>query len=292
MTRFSVNILILTLMCMYSVSAQTQLQYRLNIGDSITILQHAQQNIIQSDQGAEHKILNDLEENYTFKVSSKTDSTYIFTFNFNQFKLKTTSNKFGVMLDVDTNKPALEGDTEGKIFGGLTQSKLTIEMSRSGEILKISGTDDMIRNMIDLADIHDEFTKQLMIESMKSEFGSASLSKSFEQLTHIYPKQKVNVGDTWTNTFTGDINSDNTWTLEKITDTIFLNAKSTLSMIIEDEHSNLLLKGKQNIAVKANKKTGFINEMTVSAEAASVNTPGQPEITPTKITSITTYKIK
>lgn len=286
------KILVFTLLSTYSLSAQSLLQYRLNIGDSITILQQATQNIVQQEQGLDHKILNNLEENYTFKVSSKTDSTYILSFHFNQFKLKTTSNKFGVLVDIDTDEPVLEGNTEGKMFDGLTFSKLQIEMSNTGEIIQVYGTDDMINNMVNLAEIKDEFTKQLMIESIKAEFGSESLSKSFEQLTHIYPKQKVAPGDTWTNEFTGEFNSKNTWKLQKITDSIFLNAESTLSMIIKDEHTNLLLKGKQNIEVKANKKTGFISEMIVNAEASNITDLKYPQNIPTKITSITTYKIK
>ncbi|MFB9052901.1 DUF6263 family protein [Formosa undariae] len=292
MIRFFLKILVVTFIGSFTTSAQSVLQYRLNIGDSITILQKATQNIVRHEQGSAHKIINNLEENYTFKVSDKTDSTYTFTFHFNQFKLKTTSNKFGVMVDVDTDKPVNEADTEGKIFGGLTNSELEIVMSNSGKIIRVSGAEKMISNMINLSGVQDEFTKQLMIESMKSEFGNESLSKSFEQLTHIYPKQKVSIGDTWTNEYTGEINAINTWKLEKITDTIVLNAQSTLSMIIEDEFSNLLLKGKQNIVVIADKKTGFINEMTVNAEASNASDLNESQNNPTKITSTTTYKIK
>ena len=292
MGHFFHKILVFTLLCTCSASAQSLLQYRLNIGDSITIYQEATQNIVRNEQGIEHKIVNNLEENYTFKVSSKTDSTYILTFHFNQFKLKTTSNKFGVLVDVATNKPVNANDTEGKIFGLLTHSKLQIIMSNSGEIIEVNGTEAMINNMISLSGVRDEFTKQLMVESMKAEFGSESLSKSFEQFTHIYPKQKVKIGDTWTNEYTGEINAKNTWKLEKITDIVVLNAQSTLSMIIEDEFTNLLLKGKQNIVVFADKKTGFINEMTVNAEASNAYDLNDPENNPTKITSITTYKIK
>ena len=292
MTRFFLKILVFTLVSAYSVSAQSLLQYRLKIGDSITVLQKATQNIVQCDQGLEHKILNNLEENYTFKVAAKTDSTYRLKFRFNQFKLKTTSNQFGVLVDVDTNKPVADNDTEGKIFGGLTHSELQIEMSYTGEIIEVYGAEDMINNMVSLSGIRDEFTKQLMIESMKSEFGSESLSKSFEQLTHIYPKQEVKIGDTWNNEYTGEINSKNTWKLKNISDTVVLNAESTLSMIIEDEFTNLLLKGKQNIVVIADKETGFINEMTVNAEASNAVDLNHTENNPTKVTSITTYKIK
>ncbi|QDO94134.1 hypothetical protein FNB79_09130 [Formosa sediminum] len=259
----------------------------------MTVKQQATQDIVQCDQGIEHKIHNNLEENYTFKVVSKTDSTYRLTFHFNHFKLKTTSNRLGVLVDVDTNKPVLEGDTEGKIFSGLTRSELQIEMTYTGEIIQVFGAENMINNMVSLAGVQDEFTKQLMIESMKSEFGSESLSKSFEQLTHIYPKQKVKIGDTWTNAYTGEINAVNTWKLKNITDTVQLDAKSDLSMIIEDEYTNLLLKGKQTIVVIADKNTGFINEMTVNAEASNAFDLNHTTHTnPTEVTSITTYKIK
>lgn len=292
MCRLFVNIFVINLIFIPALTAQNLLQYRLKIGDSITINQQATQDIAQDEAGKPHNIQNILEENYTFRVMAKTDSTYILNFKFNSFKLKTTSNKFGVLADIDTKKALVVEDTEGRVFSGLTAAVLEIEMAKSGKILRVSGTENMINSMISQAGIEDEFTKQLMIESMKSDFGSTSLSNSFEQLTHIYPENPKATTTSWTNTFTGDFNTVNTWAIDKITDAIFLNAKCTLSMNIQDEHTNLLLNGTQQIKVIANKANGFIKEMTVTAKAQSAKDLNNPERQPTIINSKTTYKIQ
>lgn len=292
MGRLFIKILVINLIFINTLTAQNLLQYRLKIGDSMTVSQKATQHIAQDEEGTQHNIQNTLEENYTFNVISKTDSTYILNFRFNTFKLKTVSNKFGTLVDIDTAKVLEDEDTEGLIYSGLTASPLEIEMSKSGKIIRVSGTEAMIDRMISQAGVEDEFTKQLMIESMKSDFGSESLSKSFEQFTYIYPTTPLKEGATWTNTFSGDFNTINTWTLEKTTDVLVLKADCTLNMSIKDEHTNLLLKGTQHIDVIANKEKGFIQEMVVTAEAHSPKNLNNPEQKPTIITSKTTYKIK
>ncbi|MGJ5641445.1 DUF6263 family protein [Formosa sp. S-31] len=292
MGRLLVKVLIINLVFIGSLNAQNILQYRLKVGDSMTVNQQATQNIIKEEQGRQHNIQNTLEEQYTFKVLSKTDSTYILNFKFNTFKLKTVSNQLGIIVDIDTKKLLEENDTEGRIFSGLTASDLEIEMSKTGKIISVKGTEAMINKMVSLADIEDEFTKQLIIESIKTDFGNKTLSNSFEQLTHIYPDSLSSNDKSWKNTFTGEFNTINTWQLDKITDAIYLKADCVLNIQIQEEQTQLVLKGTQHINVIANKKTGFINEMTVTAEAQSPKNLNNPEETPTIITSKTTYKIQ
>ena len=55
---------------------------------------------------------------------------------------------------------------------------------------------------------------------MEKEFGSKALSESYEQLTYIYPLEKVEVGDSWQNKYTGNLIADNTWKLAALTDGI------------------------------------------------------------------------
>lgn len=292
MGRLLVKVLIINLVFIGSLNAQNILQYRLKIGDSMTVNQQATQSIIKDEQGIQHNIQNTLEEQYTFKVVSKTDSTYLLNFKFNTFKLKTVSNQLGTIVDIDTSKLLEDNDTEGRIFSGLTASNLQIEMSKTGKIINVTGTEAMINKMVSLADIEDEFTKQLIIESIKTDFGNKTLSNSFEQLTHIYPDSLISKDKSWKNTFKGEFNTINTWTLDKITDAIYLNADCLLNIHIAEEQTQMALRGTQHINVIANKNTGFIKEMTVTAEAQSPKNLNNPEETPTIITSKTTYKIQ
>lgn len=166
-------------------------------------------------------------------------------------------------------------------------------MLKTGKIIKIFGTETMISKMITDAGITDEFTKELMIESMKKEFGDESLARSFEQLTYIYPSKKVIVGDSWINYYSGDINAKNNWTLVNWSKNIELSAKSTVSMTSEEDSFIMNVKGTQDTYIIANKKTGFAETISVTS-----NTRGNSVIKeksdlkiPTTIRSKTTYKI-
>ena len=169
-----------------------------------------------------------------------------------------------------------------------------MEMLKTGEIKKITGTEAMINKMISDAGITDEFTKELMVEAMKKEFGSESLSRSFEQMTYFYPTKKVIVGDPWTNKYTGDLIAENNWTLKDWSKNIELSAKSNVSLIAEEDSHIMTLKGTQDTSIIANKKTGFAQLITVTSNTEGVTVMKQMsnvEI-PTKITSKTTFKIK
>ena len=272
---------------------QNTLQYNLKIGDSLKINQVAEQDIIQDMDGSEHKITNILESDFSFIVSSKTDSSYIISFKFDSFKLKTTSNLYGELINVNTKDSIAEDDIEAKIFSGLTETFLEMELLRNGKITHVSGTGNMIKNMIDKANIADEFTRELMIESMKKEFGNESLSKSFEQMTFIYPDNDVKIGDTWKNTYDGKMQCENEWKLANLNDSINIDGKSNITMTVNEDSHNMNLKGTQETNIIANKESGFIESMHVKSHAEGITIMAQMKDTeiPTTITSTTTYKI-
>lgn len=244
--------------------------------------------------GSKHEMSNILLGEFTFVVKTITDSSYVINFKFNRFKLITNSNIYGELINIDTNNDIKEDNLEAKIFSGLTKSVLKMEMLKNGKIKTVSGTDAMISKMITDAGILDEFTKEIMIESMKKEFGNESLARSFEQMTYFYPTKNVTVGDHWSNIYSGDLNAENIWTLDGLSDTIELSAKSNITMITEEDTHIMTLSGIQDTNITADKETGFAELINVVSSAEGITAMKQMndvEI-PTTIKSITTYKIK
>ena len=209
-----------------------------------------------------------------------------------RFKLQTKSNIYGILMDVDTKMESKEGDFESKMFSGLTNSVLKIEMLKTGKILKVSGTEAMIKKMVDNAGIKDEFTRELTIEALKEEYGNESLSRSFEQMTYYYPKKKVSVNDHWTNNYSGDLLAKNNWTLIELNKKIVLNAESHVSLNSEQESQIMKLNGTQNTHIIANKQSGFPELITVTSTTKGTTVINQVEDLeiPTTIISKTTYK--
>ncbi|WP_111306927.1 DUF6263 family protein [Confluentibacter sediminis] len=293
MSVFFKGILLFTALFSNSMYAQNTLQYNLKVGDTLSVFQKATQDIIQDIDGNKHELKNILEAEFTFIVSQKTDSTYIISFNFERFKMTTTSNLYGEVINVDTKNSISKDDVQAKVFLGMIGAKLKMDLLKNGKIKSISGTEKMITKMIGNAGISDELTKQVMIESMRKEFGNESLARSFEQMTFIYPNKKVNIGDTWVNNYKGDLIAKNTWKLETITEkAIELSADSNITMQTREEGSSMTLTGKQQTTLTANKATGFIKDMVVkqSAKGVSVMTQMKDLEIPTTITSTTTYK--
>lgn len=293
------NHLVLKIACCFLlisnfISSQSNLEYKLNIGDNMTVTQISNQVIIQEMDGSKHEMTNKLEGDYTFIVMAVTDSSFVINFKFDRFKLLTTSNIYGELMNINTKNDIKEDDLEAKIFSGLTKSTLKMEMLKSGKIIKVSGTEAMINKMITDAGITDEFTKELMIEAMKKEFGNESLARSFEQMTYFYPTKKVIVGDKWINHYSGELTTINNWTLINWSTIIELSAISNVSMLTEEDSHIMKLTGTQNTSVIANKKTGFSELITVISNTNGTTIMKQMsdvEI-PTTINSKTTFKIK
>lgn len=276
--------------------AQNKLEYNLKKGDSFTVTQKANQDIVQNINGSKHEMNNLLDGVFIFKVKTITDSTYIMDFKFNSFKMATTSNIYGTILSVDTDKEVFEDDLEGKMFAQLKSTTLEMVMLKNGKITSITGTGKLIENMVNATGVKDDFTKELMKEAMGKEFGNKSLSESFGQMTYIYPskKTKIKVNDTWNTTFEGDLKANNAWTLNSIdNETINITGESTIKMLmIEDSHT-MTLEGTQSTTLKAFKNNGFISEMTVTSKAeGDTEMKNLSDVNiPTTITSTTTYKV-
>lgn len=273
---------------------QETLEYKLNIGDNLIITQVATQEIVQNMNGSKHEMLNNLECDFNLIVTAKTDSSYVINFSFKRLKIKTMSNIYGELMNVDTSTELKEGNFEAKMFAGLTNSVLKMEMLKTGKIVKITGTEAMIKKMVNKTGIEDEFTKELMFEAIKKEYGNESLSRSFEQMTYCYPEKKVSVGDQWTNNFSGNLIAKNTWTLKEINKSIILSGKSNISMNSQEESYVMKLKGTQETEIIANKKSGFPELITVTSNTQGTSITdqmGKLEI-PTTIKSKTIYKTK
>ena len=278
-----------------TANAQDILQYKLVVNDTFNVTQKATQDIIQDMNGQKHEMKNELEADFTFIVKEVNDNSYSIDFTFDRFKMVTTSNLYGEIMNVDTSEEASEDDMEAKIFSGLLNSKLLMVMQKDGKIVSIEGTDRLVQKMIDGTGIEDDFTKELMRESMKKEFGNESLSSSFEQMTYIYPLNKVNIGDTWKNAYSGDLKAQNIWKLDTMDESsIVLSGESDVKMETEEDATTMNLTGTQQTSIIANPKNGFVQIMKVNSEAKGTTIMKQMNNieVPTTIISVIEYKIQ
>ncbi|MDG5492123.1 DUF6263 family protein [Psychroserpens sp. SPM9] len=277
------------------ITAQTKLAYNLNVGDEFKVNQIAIQDIVQDMNGQKHEMKNLLEGDFTFAIEAVNDSVYHIKFKFDRFKMVSTSNLMGELFNINTADPIEEDDIEGKLFSQLVKTDLKMIMYKNGKIKSITGSKALINNMVNAAGDFDEFTKELMKESMKKEFSNESLAKSFEQMTYIYPSKKVAKGDTWNNKFEGDLSSENTWTLKSIKkDDVEITGQSTITFNTIDEDLEMKLTGEMTSDLITSFETGFVKTMKTHSVAKGnsiLHNMNDLEV-PTTITSNITYKVE
>lgn len=279
----------------HPLCAQQLLQYNVKKGDQFLVSQTANQAIVQDMNGSKHELTNLIEGDYVFKVENVSDSIITLNFKFDRFKMTSNSSIMGELLAVNTQDTVAKDDVEGKLFSGLTSATLKMKMYKNGHIKSISGTEKLVDSMVNNAGDFDDFTKELMKEAMKKEFGSKSLSDSFEQLTYIYPSKPVKVGDSWSNVYNGDLSSSNIWTLDKVNKSSYsISGKSDVAFKTNDESIKMNLKGTMVSMVVSSKSNGLISSLESTSTAKGFSTMANMadvEI-PTTVSITITYKVK
>ena len=272
--------------------SQHTLQYNLKVNDTFTFLQKADQNIVQTIDGKKHIIDNSMESIFTFYVKKVTDSSYIMDFKFDKFTMHTNSNLYGKLFDVNTDSIDME-NAQARIFIALTQSNLSLEMLKTGKIINLKGTDALVKKMIDGAGFENEFTKDVMMESMKKEFGKKKMINSLEQFTFFYNKTPVALHGSWSNSYSGALNAINLWQLDNIDKgNVFIHGTGQASMNTEDDSTLMVLKGSSKTSVTCQRNNGIAKNMVVESTMEGTTTLKNMESLelPTTIISKTTYK--
>ncbi|MGJ8659226.1 DUF6263 family protein [Cellulophaga fucicola] len=282
------------LLCSLGIKAQSNLEYKLSVGDTFIVQQNAQQVITQEMEGMSHELTNDIFGEYKMKVLEKKDGAYVLEMSFTDLNMKMTSNLQGVLMDVKA-KNVNEGDIQSTMFNSILNTPVKIVLANNGNITNVTGGEDLIDKMINASGVTDSNTINTIRTSLGKEYGSDGLANSFKQMTYIYPNsgEKVASGDTWENAYSGKLSTKNNWTLNAINaTTTTLSCEADVVMSVNEAATSMELKGSQSTKVTANAKTGFIKEMTVTGSyngSSSVAMLGDQKI-PTKITSTITYK--
>ncbi|MDC8003640.1 DUF6263 family protein [Aureisphaera galaxeae] len=272
-------------------TAQNSLQYNFKVGDEFDMEQTARQEMIQNIEGMTNTTVNVLSGSFNFKVIEATEEKYVIATAYTSLVLKSESDMIGVLMDIDTKRDADKDDIEAQIFQGLINIPFQIHMLKTGEIVSLENSSALIDGMISRSGLEDEASKEMMRQSLESEFGDDSLAESMEQLLYLYPNKPVHVGDTWINAYTGEFKANNTWKLDNYaSDAFSLSATSTISLSTDvQEGVRLSLDGDQESSVSIETGTGFPKEMSVNQTAKGATVINGTEY-PTTLTSTITYK--
>jgi len=271
---------------------QTTLEYNLKKGDVFTIKQEAVQQIIQQTDGDTQEITNSIDGVLEFRVLAVKKDSYEIAVTFKDLKLYMYSSSDGELLDINA-ADSPEGDIQARIFNSMLNVPIQIELDRSGDVLKVSGGDSLVARMANASGVQDTFTKDLMKESLERDFGTEALSNSYEQMTFLYPKNEIRIGDSWENEYKGKISSNNHWTLESIKGSqATIRGDASLAMDLQEDSASMSLKGSRTTKLSADTTSGFLLAMKVESHSEGFSAMPQlgTDPIPTTIISTITYK--
>jgi len=277
-----------------TITSQEKIQYNLKKGDVFKIEQVAIQNIVQKMDSTEHFMTNSLSGIFVMEVVNVADHKFVLDINFETFKLKTESNIYGVFSEVDTSIPPTdEEDIEAKIFQGLIGPKFQMVLLKTGKIESLTGIENLVYSMIDQVEIEDDFSKAMIRKTVEKEFNNQDMLESLQQFTYIYPETKVEVNQTWNNSYSGAVTANNTWKLISYSKgEINLEANATVQLKTNEDSVIMELAGTQQTEVTTNTASGFIKSMVVTQQTEGitiVKDMNNLEV-PTTLTSTITYK--
>jgi hypothetical protein len=129
-------------------------------------------------------------------------------------KTKMNMSMMGRNISMDSENPDTT-DALSKPMHALKGSVITATVSNKGEVVKITGTEELNKKLTDASGGNPQTA-----EMLKGVIGEKALKSAFEQSFKIYPDKPVKLGDSWITTTTIEstyiLHSVNTYTLNKI----------------------------------------------------------------------------
>jgi hypothetical protein len=179
--------------------AQEKVTLRLNLkpGQTYTLSQTTHQEINQTIGGNPQTMKQAFTFTYSFKPSKvDPDGTIHGTYKHDAITVKMQGP--GGQVDYDSSRDK-EPPTNpmAKPFAALVGKELQVVMTPRGEVKELKGADEILAAVLESMGDLPEQVRATAKQQMESQFGEAAMKESFEQMTAIYPKDPVAVGESW-----------------------------------------------------------------------------------------------
>ena len=222
-----------------------------------------------------------LQGNFSFEVISDDGTIKILKGSYRKFRLY--MKIMDLEMDIDTDKPvAAVSENESmenvmqRLFSKIKGSSFTMKVDEKGNIVSVTGFDEIINGMIGTSALNGEMELQ-MRASLKDQFSEEELKNQLANVFVIFPDKAIKQGDSWQRNYkiTGKVPADltTTYTVTQIEgEHLTLDAKS----VIGPSGEGMQIKGKQSGNLLVNGKTGMVlnaafnQEMQTSANDMQV----------------------
>lgn len=225
---------------------------------------------------------------YSFEVTGEKDKIKTLRGVYNNFRLY--MKIMDMEMDIDTEKPVdnISGDDPmnlmKKLFSGIKGKAFTMKVDEEGNVLSVTGFDEIINGMVDSAGVNEDMKMQMRV-SLRDQFNEEELKNQFAQAFMIFPNRVVKAGDSWQKKYNmgGKMPAafSTTYTVKKMdNEQVTLDAKTTIG----SAGGPIEVQGQQTATLLVNSATGlvvnaeFIQEMETKTQDFQINVNGKGKI--------------
>jgi hypothetical protein len=178
-----------------AVSAQNRLS--LNLEKGAIYYQHSSANLTIDEEanGQKTTTRSVVSGVMRFKVMGKSGSQYEMEVAYTE--LNVTMNTPSGEVTFSTLKPNDDKDIFSKLLKHLINHAFYITMQSNGMIKQVRGVDSLWSGMTREFPDMGEAQKAQLIKQLKQSYGENSIKGNIEQLTAIFPNEKVKLNDEW-----------------------------------------------------------------------------------------------
>lgn len=191
---------LILLVLFFANASQAQYRLILNLQKGNTYFQRTSSNLTIEEEVNNQKlnINTTVSGAMSFKVLDKSESYYELEVAYTELgmTMKTANGE----MSFSSMKPYDEKDIFSRLLLKMVKHPFHITMQSNGMIKQVSGIDSLWANLITELPELDEAKKTQILDQLKQSYGENSIRGNIEQLTAIFPAEKVRLNDQWQNT--------------------------------------------------------------------------------------------
>ena len=215
-------------------------------------------------------------------VENFENGVYELTLNIVGKKMSSTADGKTVVIDTKAAAPKEEQLKNiwniNKVLAG---SKFTVKMKENGEVISISGINDLYTKIEKAVSplIKDANAKKAFVEQFKQGFNEKMIKEEFSKGINILPKKGVKIGESWTETDNitpdGKVKSSVTYTLAKVENGIAeISIKGGIPLKSEKQTqqgvtATISIQGTQQGNITIDQNTGWIKKSTLNIKTTN-----------------------
>jgi len=211
---------------------------------------------------------------YGMTVTDDDGKVKSLTAEYKDFKMK--MSMMGQEINIDGAKKPVQLDNSSQqndpsamlanAFSGIIGKKFYLKVDEVGNILEVTGFQELINGMIAAMNLPDE--ARLMVEaSLKDQFNAEKIKESFAAMFNIYPGKEIKPGDSWERIYELKIGMGAKYTTQYTVksfdgDKVLLDTKTKIDPIADTSAANtfggMQMSGTQSGPMTINSKSGLV----------------------------------